>query len=161
MVLPFFFDRQHLPGHCTCGPSTCMGTPRAHSVASLCHFRPVNCRLFVFSVTQLLSSCLPSTLRTLTPWWPRLPRVLRRALLQQGLPLWSLRHLPCQPLLTVSLMASGKFCTRGLAEDAKTCGASSHARKFQPPPSSAFLKHMEVRALCQPVFDLSIMSPAQ
>jgi len=42
-----------------------------------------------------------------------------------------------------------------------TCAASSHARKFQPPPSSAFLKHMEVRALCQPVFDLSIMSPAQ
>jgi len=68
---------------------------------------------------------------------------------------------PRAEVLCLGLMASGKFCTRGLAEDAKTCGASSHARKFQPPPSSAFLKDTEVRALCQPVFDLSIMSPAQ
>ena len=32
---------------------------------------------------------------------------------------------------------------------------------FSPPPSSAFLKDTEVRALCAPVLDLSVMSPSQ
>jgi hypothetical protein len=58
-------------------------------------------------------------------------------------------------------MTSAKFCTRVLKDGTPHCGAAAHVRKFQPPPSSAFLKDMEVRALCSPAFDLSTFSPSQ
>jgi predicted nucleic acid-binding Zn-ribbon protein len=68
---------------------------------------------------------------------------------------------PSPATLCLGVMASAKFCTRVLSEGATSCGAASHARKFQPPPSSAFVKDTEVRAYCSPVLDLAIMSPAQ
>jgi len=68
---------------------------------------------------------------------------------------------PSVSMLCMGLMTSAKFCTRVLAEGATGCGATSHARKFLSPAESAFVKDTEVRAYCSPVFDLSIMSPAQ
>jgi hypothetical protein len=68
---------------------------------------------------------------------------------------------PSPIALCLGLMTSAKFCTRILAEGATSCGTAAHARKFQPPPSSAFLKDTEVRALCSPALDLTILSPAQ
>jgi len=58
-------------------------------------------------------------------------------------------------------MSTAKFCTRPLLEGGRTCGAISHGKKFQPPALSAFVKDTEIRALCQPVLDLSPLSPAQ
>jgi len=64
-------------------------------------------------------------------------------------------------VLCLGLMTSAKFCTRVLFDGVATCGVAAHVRKFQRPPSSAFLKDTEVRALCAPVLDLSVMSPSQ
>jgi hypothetical protein len=68
---------------------------------------------------------------------------------------------PSHTALCLGLMASAKFCIRPLAEGSRSCGTAAHVKKFQPPPSSAFLKDTEVRAFCTPVLDLSVMSPAQ
>ncbi len=68
---------------------------------------------------------------------------------------------PSMTTLCMGLMSSAKFCTRLLTEGNATCGAASHSRKFQPPPNAAFVKDTEVRALCQPVLDLSGFTPAQ
>jgi hypothetical protein len=48
-----------------------------------------------------------------------------------------------------------------LVGSATSCGAAAHAKKFQPPASTAFLKENEVRAFCTPALDLSILTPAQ
>jgi hypothetical protein len=68
---------------------------------------------------------------------------------------------PSSTDLCLGLMTSAKFCTRALAPGSTGCGVAAHARKFQPPPLAAFLKDTEVRALCSPALDLSVMSPAQ
>jgi hypothetical protein len=68
---------------------------------------------------------------------------------------------PSPGLLCMGQMSTAKFCTRPLLEGGRTCGAISHGKKFQPPALSAFVKDTEIRALCQPVLDLSPLSPAQ
>jgi hypothetical protein len=68
---------------------------------------------------------------------------------------------PSHTALCLGLMASAKFCIRPLAEGSRSCGTAAHVKKFQPLPSSAFLKDTKARAFCTPVLDLSVMSPAQ
>jgi hypothetical protein len=68
---------------------------------------------------------------------------------------------PSPELLCMGQMSTAKICTRSLLDDGKTCGAISHGKKFQPPALAAFVKDTEIRALCQPVLDLSFLSPTQ
>jgi len=68
---------------------------------------------------------------------------------------------PSPELLCMGQMSTAKICTRALLDDGKTCGAISHGKKFQPPALAAFVKDTEIRALCQPVLDLSFLSPTQ
>jgi hypothetical protein len=68
---------------------------------------------------------------------------------------------PSPEVLCMGMISTVKFCTRALLEGGRTCGAMSHGKKFQPPLLSAFVKDTEVRALCYPVLDLSLLSPAQ
>jgi hypothetical protein len=62
--------------------------------------------------------------------------------------------------LCLGHIGSTKFCVRPVKQGSNGCGTTAHtSKKFTPPALSAFVKELDVRAFCSPVYSLANLSP--